>query len=264
MAPKRLTRKEIKEDPIQDALKQLAQGLSDNAKYLAGAALAVVLVFAAVYSWQRFSSGRQEELQSQFAEALEIYHSPLESEVPADGEKPDHQFKTAEERSQKALEAFKRLVEEHGGSGVGHFSLYYVALAEHDLGQQEQAVSDLEALIAKSNEPEVSALARNTLAQFYEAGGKTEQAIETWKRLLDGSDSKLPRDGILLKVAQAYETLGNKEEALKEYRKLLAEYPQSTHTRQVQVRVDLLEAAVGANAEASPDTPGEPKTDSGA
>ncbi len=264
MAPKRLTRKEIKEDPIQDILKQLAQGLSDNAKYLAGAALAVALIFAAVYSWQRFSSGRQEEIQSQFAEALKIYHSPLESEVPTGGEKPEYQFKTAEERSQKALEAFKALVKEHGGSSVGVFSRYYIALIEQDLGQKNQATSDLEALIASSSEPEVAALARSTLAQIYAADGKTEQAIEIWKKLLDGPDNKFPRDGILLDVAQAYETLGNKEEALKEYRKLLAEYPQSSHTRQVQVRVDLLEAAVGANAEATPEKPAEPKTDSGA
>jgi len=264
LAAKRLTRKEIKEDPIEDALKQLAQGLGDNVKLLVGGALAVALIFAAVYSWQTFSSGRKNEVQAQFAEALQIYHSPLESEVPSDGETPKYQFKTAEEKYQKSLEAFQTLAKDHAGTNVGLFSRYYMALVEQDLGQSDQAVSELESIISTSSEPEVTSLARNSLAQIYLTTGKTEQAVEVWKRILDSPDDKFPRDGVLVDLAQAYELLGNKEEALKEYKKLLAEYPQSSHSRQVQTRVEFLEAAMGASAESNPEKPAEPKSDSGA
>lgn len=265
MAPKRLTRKEIKEDPIEDALKQLVQGLSDNAKLLAGTVLAVALIFAAVYSWETFSTGRKDEIQAKFADALAIYHAPLESEIPTGGEEPKYKFKTAEERSQKALDAFKKLVDDYGGSKIGLFSRYYVALVEHDLNQTDQAESDLESLISNSSEPEITSLARDSLARIYLNTGKTQQAVEVWKQLLDSPDDQFPREGVLFNLAQAYEDMDNKEDALKEYRKLLSEYPQSTYSRQVQTRVEFLEAATGAAAEENPEpAAAESKPGSGA
>lgn len=264
MSPKRLTRKEIKEDAIQDALTQVYDGLAKNTKVLMGVALALALVAAGVYAWQVFSSGRSDEIQQRFAEALDVYHAPLASEVSPDAEKPKIQFETAAERNGKALEAFSALAKDFSGTRVGAFSQYYVALVEHDMGQNDKATTDLEALIASSPEPEVAALARNALASFHLAAGETQQAIAVWKTMVDSPPQKFPVDGVLANLARAYEEVGDKEEALKLYRRLVAEFPQNSEARQFQSKVDFLEAELEASGKTVPEAPEPAAKESGA
>lgn len=263
MARKHLTRKEIREDRIKNVLEDVYEGLAGNAKLIAGTVLVLAVAFAAVYAWQLYSASRDDEIQRRFADALEIYHAPVNSDpLPEEAPEPKHQFETEQQRDQQAAQAFQELADEYRGARIGLYARYYLALTYSRMGDYEKAESELKALAADTVEPELTSLALNHLAYVSQLQGKTQQAIETWRKMLETSNSNFPRDGILLNLAKAYEEDGEKEKALEHYRKLSAEFPQSPNSREVNSQIELLEAQLAA-AESAPQAE-KPETDSGA
>ncbi|MGH9340174.1 MAG: tetratricopeptide repeat protein [Acidobacteriota bacterium] len=257
---RRLTRKEIvQEDKIHSTLSHLWDWSARNSKLLVAGLVLIMLSIIGAYFWQGYQRGHDEELQAQFAQALKIYSTPVvpnsteeaNTEATTDSAsdaaqeaaveaEPELQFKTAQERDQKALEAFQNLAEQYSGTRIEELSLYYVGLTQQRLGQPEEADTTIAALIDEAASTEIKNLARKFQAQLALLENNHQKAIELYRQILEDAPSEFPRQTILMQLAQSYEATGQPQEAVKYYKQLTTDYPSSEYSRQAQTRLDLL------------------------
>lgn len=254
--PGKLTRKEIQQDQIRSVLEDIYAWLTLNATYLAVGVAAVAAIVVGAWGWRSYQEGVAMERQARLAEALEIFHAPIEGQeaTPEPGheghdhgpEQSSYHFANAQERNLRALEEFADLAESDPDSRTGLLSRYYEAVALRALERDEEAAAKLESLIADLDEPELSNLARNQLALILLSQGNFDAAIENWTAILEGSAPNFPRDQILAMLGRACERAGKEAEALEYYRRLVAEFPAAPTTRDVERRIDYLEAYLPA------------------
>ncbi len=256
--PGKLTRKEIQQDRIRGVLEEIYAWLTDHTAYLAGAIGILAVVVLAGYGWRVYQESATQERQARLAQALEVFHATLqgqESQPEPGHEGHDHgnetskyRFATAQERNQKALEEFSSLAQDSPGSRTGQLARYYEAIALHELGRSDEAAAVLKGLVEELDEPELSNLARNQLALVLLDTGKREEAIAAWAAILEKPAPNFPRDQLLAQLGLTSEQAGQKQAALDYYRQLVSEFPTAPQTRELERRIDYLEAILAEEA----------------
>jgi predicted negative regulator of RcsB-dependent stress response len=247
---RKLTRKEIKQDSIRSTLVQIYDWLSENSKYLIAGFAAMAILIIGTYGWETYQESRDSERQIAYAKALEMFRAPLEGEsTDPQAIPPRVQFKTSEERYEKALEAFNEVAEEYPGTTLGDFSLYYAALSSGRLGRHEEAETLLRQLVSSTGSVELRGLVRNSLASTLMVLGKNDDAVASLRELLEDTSSNFPRNRVLLRMGQTYDAMGESAMALEQFRALRAEFPGSPEVTQIQARLDLLEGQLGPEEE---------------
>lgn len=246
MAAKRLTRREIvQEDKIQAALSGIFTWSSQNRSLLIACFSIFLLSILGSWLWQDYQSGRSEEIQAQFGEALKIYHAPVVEDTPENSEDPiifdEYIFATDEERREKALEGFTAVVEDAPGTHLGLLARYYMGLLKQEMGQIGTAEEELNFVVRNSSEPQTRNLARHLLASIAESQDDRELASQLLEAILLEDTASFPKDTILLRLAQNHEAAGNAEKALTFYTRLTTEYPTSDDSQEAQRRLDQLE-----------------------
>ena len=266
MAPKKLTRKEIvQQDVIKKTLTETSSWAVENARLIAGAIILVLVTGLAVFGWETYSSRRNEALQAAFADALLIYHAEISTGEGEDAEvspveRPKYTFAGETERSDRALEAFQKLVDENPRGTLGQLSLYYVGILQCEKGNFEAGFESLRTVIEKANEQEVRDLARHYLAEQYAAQGRSEDAIALLEAILESSDTRVPKSTVLLRLGELKEASGDEEGALDVYRQVNREYAGTTASTEATDRIRRLEPKVqrAANHEVGEPVEAEP------
>ena len=246
MAAKRLTRREIvHSDRIQTTLHRFYGWGTLNAKWIVSVIVLASVALFGSYLWRNYLQSRETELQREFAEALEIYHSPLAGETDTESGDEEREgkyhFASAPERHQEALARFDALAQDYPSRRMGQLARYYVALNKRELGQPQEAKKILNLVIDHSDQTDVKNLARHSLAQIARLEKNHGEAIRLLSEVLEAPWPDFPRQMVLLELAQAYEAQGSSEEALKQYRKIVTDYPSSEYDRQAQIRISQLE-----------------------
>ena len=246
MAAKRLTRREIvQEDKIQAALSGIFAWSSQNRFLLIACFSIFLLSILGSWLWQDYQSGRSEDIQAQFSEALKIYHAPVVEDTPENSEDPiifdEYIFATDEERREKALEGFTAVVETASGTHLGLLARYYRGLLKQEMGQMGTAEEELNFVVRNSAEPQTRNLARHLLASIAESQDDHQLASQLLEAILLEDTVSFPKDTILLRLAQNHEAAGNAEKALTFYTRLTTEYPTSDDSQEAQSRLDQLE-----------------------
>jgi predicted negative regulator of RcsB-dependent stress response len=244
---KRLTRKEIVQtDRIQATLTEVYEWTTRHAKKLVATLAVVVLTLLTSHLWSHYEQSQEVEFQKAFAEALEIYHAPLDDQKEPESDpgvtSSKYSFQSAAERHQKALNHFDALAQRHPSTRLGLLARYYVALNKRELGQAEEAKKILYWVIEHTEETDIRNLARTSLAELARLENNQEEAIQLLTDLLDAPWPAFPKQMALLQLAKSYEAQGNLEEALKQYKRISAEYPSSGYTEEAQLRITQLES----------------------
>ncbi len=247
MAAKRLTRKEIvQEDKVQAILTGILGWAAKNSIVLATFFGIFLLSVLGAYFWQNYQGSRSEELQAQFAEALEIYHAPVSEEttgVSEDQPIPStFQFQFDQERRVEALAHFRTIAEDHANTDLGLLARYYMALIKQEMGQAEQAEGDLTFVMENSSQPQIKNLARQLLVRLAQSNDDRQRATALLEEILLESTGFFPKDTILLQLAQNHEAAGNAQEAVVFYQRLTTEYPTSVYLQEARIHLEQLEA----------------------
>lgn len=250
---KKLTRKEIiREDSIQQTLSTTSSWVVQNQKLLIAGLAGLILAVFGVYQFQNYRASADRQAQARFSQALEIFHASVGDQEGEDAANQSTaaqtgagesslRFATEQEKYDKALSAFQEVIDRHSGSMLAEWSLYYQALSYQSLGQTDQGIEKLEAVITRSNHSEIKNLARNSLAQILISNNQTDQAIQHLQKILDEPSPNFPQQVVLMRLASSYEALGDTEKALEFYRRVTAEFPNSEDSRQATSRIQQLE-----------------------
>jgi predicted negative regulator of RcsB-dependent stress response len=248
VARKRLTRKEIvQEDRIHFTLAAIYDWGTHNSKLIVAALVVVALSIVGLYIWRDYQETQREQVQAHFADALEVFHAPVSSDMESAEQERQmatakYVFDTREERHQKSLERFSEIAEDYSGTDLGEYARYYVAISKHQLGNPSEAREALTSLISDTRQKLLRNLARHYLAELAMQDGDHDEAILRLNEILEEPTGNFPAQLVLMRLGEAHEAAGNRDEALRNYRRVTAEYPTSEDSRQAQSRIDRLES----------------------
>jgi tetratricopeptide (TPR) repeat protein len=220
--PEHISRKELKQDKIHDAIEHGAEAVFSHTTVLAAAVLAVVIVAVGYFGW-RFYTDRQTV---QATAALDIANKAYSARIGTapDPNDPGEAFYPNEAaRAEDAVQKFSAVAEKYPNTNPGRLAAYYAALCYEDLERHNQALEQLKK-ISSGKDKELVAMAQYQTGVIYERTGKPAEAIKIFRDLADHSSVFVPRPLVLLELAETLRQ-SNPKEAADVYQQLKKEFP---------------------------------------
>jgi predicted negative regulator of RcsB-dependent stress response len=217
-----ISRKELKQDKIHDAIEHGAEAVFSHTTVLAAAVFAVVIVCVGYFSW-RFYTDRQTV---QATAALDLATKAYSARIGAapDPNDPGEAFYPTElARAEDAGKKFSAVAEKYPNTNPGRLAAYYAALCYEDLERHNQALEQLKK-ISSGKDKELVAMAQYQIGVIYERTGKPADAVKVFRDLADHASVFVPRPLVLLELAETLRQ-SNPKEAADVYTQLKKEFP---------------------------------------
>ena len=217
-----ISRKELKQDKIHDAIEHGAEAVFSHTTVLAVAVLAVVVAVVGYFSW-RFYNDRQTV---QATAALDLATKAYSARIGAapDPNDPGEAFYPTElARAEDAVQKFSAVAQKYPNTNPGRLAAYYAALCYEDLERHNQALEQLKK-ISSGKDKELVAMAQYQIGVIYERTGKPADAVKVFRDLADHSSVLVPRPLVLLELAETLRQSDPKQ-AADVYTQLKKEFP---------------------------------------
>lgn len=243
---KKELKRQIKQDELRTGLDLVAHWLKEHLREVRIALLAALALGAGASGVSYFRQARTQQAEKDFAEALATFHAPVEAEVAAGAPKPTEPlYKSAADKYKKAAGEFDGVERRYGSLAAGRWARYYGALARLEMGQFAEAEKTLQGLATGAGVagPLEASLARLALADGYYRTGKTDQALEVYRQVVDDAGGALPRDHALMRVGTLLEEQRKFAEAGASYQRLLDAFPASSYAAEAKRRSEYLRTA---------------------
>jgi predicted negative regulator of RcsB-dependent stress response len=207
-----MTRSELKaQDEITTTLGRLTETAISRKKEVLIAAAVIVGVVGVLFAWRTYASGRDATAQKELGAVINAFHDP--------------NVKDDKERYEKAIVAAQKVMSTYPSSHTSAMAQYYMALSQDGLGDQANAVKNLQEVISRGD-ADVKPVAQFALAGLYKKHGDNQKAIDILKQLdADGTYSK---GAVAFELGSAAEAANQKDVAQAAYTKIIKDLPDST------------------------------------
>ena len=232
--PRRLTRRQIKQDQFVGLVDRAAHWLTANWRQ-AAIGLGVPLALALLYwAGAALLGSRTAAASRALTAALETYNAPVGTTVPATAKVF---FATDQERLNAAEKAFDRIARRYWLTPQSRLATLHLANIAAQRGDNAKAVRLLSEITEKRTADPVVAQAMLSLIRLRIAAGEAQQLVPDLEAMIDGKDPRLPRDVALYQLAQLREREGRQDEATRLYRKLVETYTESPYLYEARQRL---------------------------
>lgn len=205
MPQRRVSVKQMKRDPLRDALNIVKDWLTGQEALVKQTAAVAVVVLVAGLSIYYFISYRRSSAERAYSAAYEIYTAPV-------GETNTTYaplfFTKDEEKYQKAADAFKQVADKYTSS-YGD-TANFMAASSYLRFDEQKARPILEGLSQKDSQ--VGRLASMSLASVYRDAGEYDKASALLKKLTE-KPGDLPVISIKFQLGQIQLAAGHKDDA---------------------------------------------------
>lgn len=232
-----MSRKELKQDKIHDALEHSAEAVYSH-KQTALIVLLVVLVVVAAYGgWSVYHERQTATASAAFDNAMKAYSGHIgPSADPAEAGEPSYADEAA--RSTDALAKFTVVADKYPSTNPGRLARYYAALCLEDLDKENQALEELKK-ISSGSDKELASMAQYQTAVMYSRTGKPDDAAKIFRALADKPSVFVPRPLALLELAGVLRQ-NNPKEAASVYQQVKKEFPESAISEEADRGLDTL------------------------
>jgi TolA-binding protein len=197
---KRITKRQMKEDPLVTYTYQFTRFLKDHLNAILGGALFVIVVIGSVLWMGKSRNEALESAEQQFREGFNRYNSGQYS---------------------VAVDYLQRVAEDHGGGSVGARAQYFLGNCYLMTGQYEQAIDAFDRYLKDPDRfPIYERPALDGKAVALEDLGRDEEAAGLYRQLAEGADLPQARKEYLWSAAECLVRAGQKESALEVYAQL--------------------------------------------
>jgi tetratricopeptide (TPR) repeat protein len=241
---RRTLKRQIKQDEFRSGIEHatdLVRTHPQEIRIVLAAALVVGLGGWGLSTWQAHRRAQAEEA---LAAAHELYTAPVTVEQPEGAPSPApgvRVFATAAEKYRRAAEAYDAVAKRYGSSTAGVRARYYAALCRIELGETAQAETALREIMSRGGLE--GDLARLALAESERRAGRLNEAIDTYRQIVDGPAGAVPKEHALMRLASTLEEAGRLKEAGISYRRLTEEFPEGVYSAEARRRAAYLRAA---------------------
>ncbi len=222
---------QLKEDniDISEKIGKAESYITDNKKSLSVILGAVVGVVAIYLGYQQFVVKPQEDNARKEMFVAEQYFGKdsVNLAIKGDGSFP----------------GFKEITENYGSSQSGNLAQYYLGVSYLKKGEYDNAI---EALKAYDAEDDVTgALALGGIAGANLELGKTDEALDYYKKAADWDENNFTRPLFLMKEAMVYELKKDYKSSLAIYNQIKTDFPNSSEARDIDKYIGRAEALAG-------------------
>jgi TolA-binding protein len=252
---KRSERHHLKENEFAHTLGRVSDAVTTNSRQITWGIVAAVLVAAAVagyFLWRGRVEGRAGAL---LAEAMTIAESPVVpppppappaepgSTPPPPPAPPAGSYPTEQAKLEAAVPKFLAVAEQYPSTDAGVAGRYHLAASLAELGRRADAEKHYQSVIDKDRSGIYGQMARLGLAELQVDGAQYDRAITIYKELTADRDSRLPLDGVLMRLGQAYARAGKTADARQTFTRVVDEFPESQYVPQAREELSKLTAA---------------------
>jgi predicted negative regulator of RcsB-dependent stress response len=220
--PEHISRKELKQDKIHDAIEHGAEAVFSHTTVLAAAVLAVVIVAVGYFGWRFYTDRQTVQATAALDIATKAYSARI-GPVPDPNDPSEPFYPTEAARAEDAVQKFSVVAEKYPNTNPGRLAAYYAALCYEDLERHNQALEQLKKL-SSGKDKELAAMAQYQTGVIYERTGKIAEAVKVFRALADHSSVFVPRPLVLLELAETLRQ-SNPKEAASVYEQLKKEFP---------------------------------------
>ena len=218
MGTTKLTRKEIlAEDPVHEAIVQFIEFFRSNGKQIGISAVIIVLVAFAIYGGLQYLDSMEAQAQEMLGKGMEFFHAQVAADATDDpyskGQSPT--FRSDSAKYQAAAKEFSSILEKHNFGKIPVIARYYLGLSQLRMGQEKEAIRNLELVSSNSKERTLGYLAKKILATEYLNSGNYKGAREILDSLIKDPQCQLPKEDLSLQLSRVLVAQGKRDEAIK-------------------------------------------------
>ena len=220
-------RHQLKQDKFTRTTIQVAEQtvhwtVEHQSKLIAVAIVLVVVVLATLGSWY-YLEKQNETASADFGKAVSVLDTPVRpAGMPAQPDVPS--FASASERAAEARKQFQLVIDKYPHTHAADFSHYLLGTTAGSAGDNATAERELKT-VAGYHDQDLSSLAKMALASVYRNEGKTQDAVNLYKQLVDKPTGTVTKASAELALGDTYQATGNAAEAKKVYEQLKKESP---------------------------------------
>lgn len=213
-----LTRHELKhQDEFSLTVSRAKEFLANHGRGISTGLLFGILVVGAVTAFRYYERGQESKANLALGQALRIFHGFVKSsDTDAHGDAntsnypPELTFDSNKEKYKNALQEFSDVFASFPKRKPGGFARVYMGLSQGQLDRHDDAVRTLEDS-SRNPDPEISALAKFSLAGEYLRVGRGKEAQKIYRVLLDSPFAGLSPSMVRLALADSYRSTNPKE-----------------------------------------------------
>jgi predicted negative regulator of RcsB-dependent stress response len=178
----KITRHDLKTDKFAEEVRHTVEFLGmhrqQSIRYAIIAGAVLIIVVGGYFFLKHQKSGRQAELRA----AIDVYESSVGAAPP---DNPYlKMYPTQADKDKAVQKVFGDLASKYPGKDEGEIGRYFLAIAAADQGRMLEAEKAFQE-VATAGDKNYASLAKFALAQLYQAQGKSQQAEQLLRSLLD-------------------------------------------------------------------------------
>jgi predicted negative regulator of RcsB-dependent stress response len=219
------TRHQLKQNAFAETTAETISWAVENQSKLIAAAIAVAVIAALALGGWAFVNYRNSQANQELADAIQKYQAPIRAAgEPASPEVLS--YSSGAERAKAANADFTRIADKYVFTRNGRIARYFEGITLHDMGDNAGAEKQLQQ-VSESWDKEIGSLAKLALASIYQDTGKTQQAIDLFKGLMEKPTTSVGKITAQFELANLYENNHQPLEARKLYEQMQKDNPTS-------------------------------------
>jgi TolA-binding protein len=237
---KRVERRNLKHNDLADLATKSQQIVGEYKSSLTLVFIVIVVAGAAGLGYMLWKNGVETRAHTMLAAAMSVEDTPVGPVDPNAAQKGGARFATAQEKEQATIDKYKAAADQYPSTDAGIFARYHQATALVGLNRTADAAPVFQQVIDHDSKGIYGQMARFGLAESQARAGQFDQAIATYKELVEAKDSSLPLDGILMQLGRTYLYAGKNMDAQQTFNRVVNEFPQSQFGPEARQQLDTL------------------------
>jgi predicted negative regulator of RcsB-dependent stress response len=219
------TRHQLKQNSFAETTAETISWAVENQSKLTAAAIVVAVIVALAVGGWAFVNYRNSQANQELTDAIQKYQAPIrQAGEPASPEVLS--YASGAERAKAANADFTRIADKYSFTRNGRIARYFAGITLHDMGDNAGAEKQLQQ-VADSWDKEVGSLAKLALGSIYQDTGKTQQAMDLFKGLIEKPTTSVGKTTAQFELANLYEANHQPLEARKIYEQMQKDNPTS-------------------------------------
>jgi predicted negative regulator of RcsB-dependent stress response len=211
------SKRQLKEDRFKASAEEALHWTEEHRRTLIIGIVVFVLVVGGVLGGWAYIQHRNDQASAEVGAALRTLQAPIVTagQPVAPGTET---FNSIKDRAAAARKKFLAIADKYAHTSSGKYSRYMAATTAIEAGDNAAAESELKE-IAASGDKNTAALAKFALASLYRNSGKTSDAVNIYKELIEKPTDSVPKATAQLELAGLYEET-QPAEAVKMYQQI--------------------------------------------
>ncbi len=214
-----------------------------------GALVCAIIVVVGGFFWWRHHNDTQSRAMLVDAMSIEQAQVVPPPAPPAPGQPanaantppPPGSFPTEQAKLGAALPRFMAVADAYPSTTAGIAARYHAAACLVVLGRTKEAIDQYKQVVDRAGNEIYGDMARLGLAEAELQAHQYDAAISEYRGL--STKTTLPTDAVLMQLGRAYAAAGRKPQAQQTFQRILDEFPQSQYAQVAKRELDAAKAA---------------------